>query len=265
MLRVLGASGAALLLLSGCASSNEQMSVDQMEHVHSVAADGGNFYLASHHGLYELNGESWSLIGEEFDIMGLDISDGVFYASGHPGPTQNWADPIGIITSVDRGKTWNPKTFMGEVDFHLLEVSGDYFVGVAANYGVVVGSSDGAESWLTLETPSLDSLSVNPKNGSEILIISEGMLLLSRDAGLSFDSIEAPDNLLLVDWNDSGVFVGTDRQLFFSGDLNQGFSSNPAIFNNIQSVSAQGKKVIVLDEDGVHISEDAGESFRLLP
>jgi len=116
-----------------------------------------------------------------------------------------------------------------------------------------------------LETPSLDSLSVNPKNGSEILIISEGMLLLSRDAGLSFDSIEAPDNLLLVDWNDSGIFVGTDQRLFFSSDLNQGFSSNPATFNNIQSVSAQGKKVIVLDEDGVHISEDAGESFRLLP
>lgn len=265
MLRPLVASGAVLLLLAGCASSNDQMSVDQMEHVHSVATDGELFYLASHHGLYKMKGDSWSQVGEEFDIMGLDISDGVFYASGHPGPTQDWPDPVGIIASEDKGETWTPRTLMGEVDFHLLEVSGDYFVGVAAYYGVVVGSSDGAKSWLTLETPSLDSLSVNPKNGSEILIISEGKLLLSSDAGLSFDSIEAPDNLLLVDWFDSGIYVSTDRRLFFSSDLTKGFSSNPEIFNKIQAASAQGKNVIVLDEDGVHISQDAGESFKLLP
>lgn len=254
-----------LLLVTGCSAATEKVSLDQLEHVHSVKTDGENFYLASHHGLFVWESDSWSLLGEEFDVMGLAMSDGVLYASGHPGPNQDLADPLGILSSTDGGETWESKTFAGEVDFHLLEVSGDSFIGAAANYGVIVGSQDATVTWKTIETPNLTSMSLNPKNGKELLIAAEGLLLLSKDSGATFVEFDAPSSIAHVDWSNAGIYLGTDQQLFFSSDLNQGFSSNPAIFNNIKSVSAQGKQVIVLDEDGVHISEDAGASFRLLP
>jgi hypothetical protein len=83
------------LLLAGCATgSNDGVTLDELEHVHSVATDGEEFFLASHHGLYVWSGDSWQLRGEEFDIMGLAIDDGVFYASGHPGPSQDLPDPL---------------------------------------------------------------------------------------------------------------------------------------------------------------------------
>jgi hypothetical protein len=51
MLRVLGMAGAILLVAAGCAAAPGQTPIAQMEHVHSVATDGGSFYLASHHGI----------------------------------------------------------------------------------------------------------------------------------------------------------------------------------------------------------------------
>jgi len=173
MLRVLGMAGAILLVAAGCAAAPGPKPIAQMEHVHSVAADGGNFYLASHHGIYKWSDEGWNLVGEEFDAMGLTIDKGVFYASGHPGPGQDFPNPLGILESRDNGNTWTPKTFTGEVDFHLLEVSGDAIVGIAANYGVVVGSQDGAATWSNIATPSLTSLSLNPNNGVQFLLTSE--------------------------------------------------------------------------------------------
>ena len=132
MLRSLGIAGAILLVAVGCTSAPGPKPIAQMEHAHSVAADGGNFYLASHHGIYKGSDEGWNLVGEEFDAMGLTIDKGVFYASGHPGPGQDFPNPLGILESRDNGNTWTPKTFTGEVDFHLLEVSGDAIVGIAA-------------------------------------------------------------------------------------------------------------------------------------
>lgn len=156
MLRALGMAGAILLVATGCASAPGPTPIAQMEHIHSVAADMGNFYLASHHGIYEWSDQGWNLVGEEFDAMGLTIDKGVFYASGHPGPGQDFPNPLGILESRDNGDTWTPKSLTGEVDFHLLEVSGDAMVGVAANYGVVVGSQDGAVTWSNIATATAE-------------------------------------------------------------------------------------------------------------
>jgi hypothetical protein len=73
------------LFLSGCASeAREGVSLGDLEHIHSVATDGEDFFLASHHGLSLWAEDAWQLQGDEFDVMGLAIEDGVFYASGHP-------------------------------------------------------------------------------------------------------------------------------------------------------------------------------------
>ena len=84
----------ALSLLGGCAESKSGLSLGDLEHVHSVATDGEQFFLASHHGLYVLSGGSWDLRGEEMDLMGFSISEGIFYGSGHPGPGQNLPNPL---------------------------------------------------------------------------------------------------------------------------------------------------------------------------
>ena len=99
----------ALSLLGGCAESKSGLSLGDLEHVHSVATDGEQFFLASHHGLYVLSGDSWDLRGEEMDLMGFSISEGIFYGSGHPGPGQNLPNPLGVLVSDDGGQFWIPQ------------------------------------------------------------------------------------------------------------------------------------------------------------
>lgn len=239
--------------------------MDQMEHIHSVEVDGGNFYLAGHHGIYKWSGEGWALVGEEFDAMGLAIDNGVFYASGHPGPGQSFPDPLGILESLDEGSTWTSKTLTGEVDFHLLEVSGDSMVGVAANYGVVVGTQDGAVSWSNIATPSLTSLSINPNNGQQFLLTSEGLLYLSEDSGLTLTEVTAPSGSKKVEWSDKSIVVATDSKLYRSSGLGIPFIEMPEFFAGIQDIAASGANMIVLDEKGVHVSSDNGTVFSLLP
>ena len=254
------------LLLAGCTTgNNDGVTLDELEHVHSVATDGEEFFLASHHGLYVWSGNSWQLRGEEFDIMGLAIDDGVFYASGHPGPSQDLPDPLGILVSKDAGETWEPSVLTGEVDFHLLEVAGTTVVGVAANYGMVVASADLGQTWTSLEVPPLTSLALNPLNGNEILLASDGALFLSEDDGVTFFPATAPPGLSLIEWSDSRIYL-SDGSTIFAGSTPEG--PHVALlqeFTNILGIAAHGEAIMVLDDQGVHFSRDSGASFTLLP
>ncbi len=256
----------AALLLSGCSAEGESgVSLGDLEHVHSVATDGENFFLASHHGLYLWGGDGWQLQGDEFDVMGLAIDDGVFYASGHPGPSQDFPDPLGILMSTDRGKTWTPKVLTGEVDFHLLEAASASFVGVAANYGAAVASRDAGRTWSTLNPPPLTSLAVNPVDASNLLIASEGQLYLSTDMGATFEPLASPEGILFVEWTTSKVLVATGSTLYVGLGSSGPFSPLDQDFNAITAIASRDAAVIVLDEKGVLVSRDGGKSFQLLP
>lgn len=256
----------ATLLISGCAPADDaRVSLDDLGHVHSVATDGKDFFLASHHGLYVLAGENWQLRGDEFDVMGLDIGEGVFYASGHPGPTQNFPDPLGILLSADQGKTWTPKVLTGEVDFHLLRVVGNTMVGVAANYGVVVASTDSGNTWTNLPIPSLTSLSLNPSKASEVLLIANGVAQLSTDTGQTFTPISAPADLVHAQWTTTNLYLSTNSVLYKGPSYSAEFAAISTTFENVASIAAHLDALIVFDDRGVHISRDGGESFELVP
>lgn len=265
MRRALCLGIAVALLGTGCSADTGAASLDELEHVHSVGTDGQQVFLASHHGLYSWTDESWRLVGEEFDVMGLAIDDDVFYASGHPGPTQDLPNPLGILVSSDAGKTWIPESLTGEVDFHLLEVVGATRVGVAANYGVVVGSEDGGVTWSTLDVPSLTSISLNPANGADMLLASEGLLLLSTDAGRTFQQIDVPLRVVTVEWSDTSIFLASDSAVFQSSNEAGPFNALSEAFTNLSDMAAHGTKVIVMDDRGIHVSDNGGESFTLLP
>lgn len=262
--KALALGSIAVLLVSGCSAVDSGgVTIDELEHIHSVATDGEQFFLASHHGLYVWSGESWQLRGDEFDIMGLALDNDVFYASGHPGPSQNFPDPLGVIVSRDNGSTWEPLLLTGEVDFHLLEVIENTLVGVAANYGQVIASSDFGATWSSLDVPTLTSLSVNPSHANEILLASDGALFFSSDLGASFLAVDAPPGIILVDWSTSHVYLASASTIYRSATPRGDFVALAEEFANIQAISADGDAIIVLDDKGVHTSKDGGKSFAL--
>jgi hypothetical protein len=247
--------------LSGCSAALNGVGLGKPEHIHSAATDGEEFFLASEQGLYVWTGSSWDLRGEVFDVMGLAINDGVFYASGHPGLTQDLPNPLGLLLSDNAGETWRSHSLSGHVDFHLLRVSGDTLVGIAANFNSVLVSTDGGTNWLTLVTPVFTDLDMNPTEPREMLLVSDGALFLSTDAATSFSQTPAPDDVLLVDWSDNGVFLASSSALFRSDTYNGTFVRVAQKFTNIAAIGASSDAVIVLDDQGVHMSTDGGATF----
>jgi len=247
--------------LSGCSATLNGAGLGKPEHIHSVATDGDEFFLASEQGLYTWTGTSWELRCDVFYVMGLAINDGLFYASGHPGLGQDLPDPLGLLISDNAGETWRSHALSGHVDFHLLRVSGDTLVGIAANFKSVLVSTDGGTNWLTLVTPVFTDLDMNPTEAREMLLVSDGVLFLSPDAANSFSPTPAPADVLFVDWSESGVFLASDSALYRAETYSGAFVQVTQKFTNIAAIGASSEAVIVLDDRGVHMSTDGGNTF----
>lgn len=258
------------LLLSACSQTTEVsqspvvQDLSDLSHIHSIATDGQDVYVASHHGLYVLQSDDWKLRGDDFDIMGLSFDNGVFYASGHPGPLQNLPDPVGVLTSDDNGNTWTPLSLTGEVDFHLLEVVGQNFIGVAASHSSVLRSTDGGNTWNTVSTPNFTDFSLNPLNSSELLLATGNGVLLSQDFGNTFKDQDSPAGVSLVEWHKDSIFLASKNKLFRGANIESEFAEVNYKFEKIVDLHAEGEVVVVMDATGIHVSRDKGATFNLI-
>lgn len=264
MILRLAAVGVGAVLLAGCATESRPLAFSELSHVHNVATSGEEILLASHHGLHVWEGGGWVLRGDDFDVMALTEHDGVLYASGHPGASQKLPDPLGLLVSSDAGATWQEQSLLGEVDFHLLSVSDAAIFGVAANYGAVIRSLDGGQTWTPVEVPSITDLSVNPRSGGEILIASEGNLLLSRDYGATFQTVEGPSGVQKVTWSHDAVVVSTGSTLFHRSTETSPFVALPHTFTNVSHFAVAGETIVVIDANGVSLSTNGGQTFTQL-
>lgn len=123
-------------------------------HVHGIARhpDSGDVFVATHDGLFVIGGSGQPRhVGPAIDLMGFTITkSGDLLASGHPGIGTDLPQPVGLIESVDGGKTWSVRSRGGQSDFHALSSSA---LGVVGYDGVMRASDDG-RSWRTLPSPS---------------------------------------------------------------------------------------------------------------
>ena len=113
-------------------------------HVHgiSVNRETDQVLLATHESLFDVTKSPATKIGGTNDLMGFTAAadQGVFYASGHPGPGSERPNPMGLIRSVDGGKTWEQLSRQGESDFHALATTKS---GIVAYDGTLQTSPDG--------------------------------------------------------------------------------------------------------------------------
>lgn len=132
-------------------------------HFHGIAvdrADPARLYLATHHGLYVVDGEGRVSRRSERtdDFMGFTphpSDPSVLFASGHPPGGGN----LGVILSRDGGRSWQRLSdgARGPVDFHQMDVSR---ADPNVIYGVYRGlqkSTDGGRTW-TLIAPAPEGL-----------------------------------------------------------------------------------------------------------
>ena len=244
--------------LAGCASTVVVDHPSSLSHIHNIVLHDDRILVGSHEGLFTPSEEGrWNRIGNEFDVMALADVDGMLLASGHPGAGFNFPDPVGLLASRDGGESWEAKSLVGEVDFHLLEASGSTVFGVAANYGVVLKSTDSGSSWSSLDVPSLTDLAVDPNNSERVALATDTGLQFSADGATSFRQIRTAVKPQLLDWSTLGLFGATEDSVWRWNEDSEQWSLIQDGFENVEGLATSLGNVAVLDGGSVsffHVS-----------
>lgn len=216
--RAFTALGAALgiVLVAGCSSTPERLASQEPTgsglaiadtHVHAIerAGPSGGILLATHDGLWAVDGNQLSQVGPQIDLMGFTVlNESTYQASGHPGPGVELAEPVGLIETNDAGRTWSALSRAGESDFHLLDGNDTVTVGFD---GTVRSSTDG-QTWQDGATPEdLIDLALRPAGG-ELLASTASGLQRSPEAGNGWEPVPSAPPLVLLDWADQDTVVG---------------------------------------------------------
>lgn len=238
-------------------------------HVHGLGVDpaDGRTYVATHHGLFRAGAdgrlEPVDTVGR--DLMGFTVAGPrMFLSSGHPGPGEDVADPLGLVRSTDGGQTWSAVSLAGEVDFHALEVSAGTVFGLDAGRQVLRASTDGGATWQDRAAlPALD-IAVDPREPASVLATVRGGVSASHDGGATFMSPTGPQ-LAFVSWAPDGAVygLGLDGGLHASEDAGLTWRRVGGVpGGRPQAITGLGGgHVIAATAGGIHESRDGGRTF----
>ncbi|CCQ47521.1 BNR/Asp-box repeat family protein [Pseudarthrobacter siccitolerans] len=278
-----GFSAAALLLtLSACSSGSPAATAPSTaaaglpsSHVHglSVNPQTDQVLLATHEGLFDVTKQPKSpatQIGDTNDLMGFTAAadQGVFYASGHPGPGSDLPNPMGLIRSADGGKTWEQLSRQGESDFHALATAKS---GIVAYDGTLQTSPDG-KTWTTATAGFVPAvLAGNPETDTVLATTREG-LQRSTDGGKTWALNTAAPIIQFVAYaSGTEVFgVEPDGAVHHSTDAGSTWTQTGSIKGQVQAITAvkkpDGKPTIwAATTEGLVVSTDGGNLFRTPP
>lgn len=238
-------------------------------HVHGLTVDGhtGQVLLATHEGLFDVTKQPATKIGPTNDLMGFTAGQeqGVYYASGHPGPGSDLPNPLGLLRSGDGGKTWEKLSRAGESDFHALAIAKS---GIVAFDGKLRVSADGT-SWGTVDVPFMPvSLAGHPASDT-LLATTRGGLQRSTDGGATWSLNSAAPVVQFAAFANPGEAVGVepDGTVHTSSDAGMTWTRQGGIEGEVQAIAtvkgADGKPGIwAATSGGVVVSTDGGTTFR---
>ncbi len=233
--------------------------------MHSLAVNPADQVVlaATHEGLFELRDGGPVLVGPVIDLMGFAVvGPDHFRASGHPGPGTDMPNPVGLIESVDGGRSWSALSREGVSDFHALATWKDGVMAV----GDGLERSDDLTSWQLVDGPPgvFDLASVD---GRTVLATTEEGLQRSTDAGQTWQLVPQAPRLAFVEFVDSSRVFGVtpEGDVAVSSDAGatweqQAMAGPPLAL--AATASGGVEQVLVLTEEGVQTSSDGGESFR---
>ncbi|MFH5823428.1 F510_1955 family glycosylhydrolase [Georgenia sp. AZ-5] len=190
-------------------------------HIHDLGLNPaeGRVYVATHHGLYFLEGKMAHPAGEaRYDTMGFTVvGPDTFLASGHPAPDDDAPANLGLLRSTDAGETWTEVSLGGQSDFHALTAVDDKIYGLDSTTGAVKHSADGGSTWREMAVIQARDIDADPSSPERVLATTADGLAISEDAGASFRPAESqpPKPLVVIDHlpgttDTSSTVVGLD-------------------------------------------------------
>ncbi|MDN4175795.1 hypothetical protein QWY28_22735 [Nocardioides sp. SOB77] len=213
---VLAATTSAVLLASCTGdeqAANETAAIDAgFGHIHGLGINpaDGNLYVASHFGIFRVEGSKAERIANRWqDTMGFAvIGPDHFLGSGHPDIRErDQPTSLGLIESTDAAKTWTAVSMTGEADLHAIEPIGNRIYAYDSHTASLIVTDD-RTTWDTIATQSLYDLAADPSDPKTVYATTErGALVRSSDMG-ALVPVEGAPTLTMIDWQPDGPLVG---------------------------------------------------------
>jgi len=277
--RAIAITAVGVILLAGCSSSSDEATevggVD-FGHVHTLVRDeDGTLLAATHNGLFELDERGADLVSQDgsHDLMALaSLPDGTLIASGHPDlrTDELLVDGapalLGLVRSVDGGRTWESLSLLGEADFHAFALTDDEIVGADGATGSVMASPDG-RSWSTRGAVEARDLAMDPGDPAMLLAVAfDGSVQFSDDGGMTWTPREGPE-LVSIEWvaDDLILAVGPGGTVYSAAGPEASWQETGRLPGTPEALLAEGGTAWAALEGGqVMESPDLGETWSVL-
>jgi len=251
-----------LIILAGCTDASKgqnktklktktaftitQAKTFNIKQIRGIGYPGNDnvLYLAANNGLKMYKDKQWSeTTTNQHDYIGFQAVQKGFISSGHPQKGTKLSDPLGIVLSVNKGKSLNKMAFYGQEIFHFMAASysgnGLYVISEKANQELSPGmnySKDNGKSWnksafKDFNADSLGMIAVHPQNGDIIAMSTRSGIYYSKDNGNTMKLITAPFMVTALTFiGDSILFssVENDKVLLKTINIQSGEQVNIA-------------------------------------
>lgn len=170
-----------------------------IDHAHGlVVSNDGSLLVGTHTGVRSVvtDGKAVRIGTAGDDLMGMTGIPGTerLISSGHPGGGSTLANPLGLMTNKDGGRSWTSTSLAGQADFHALATDGDLVTGFDGVQGIRI-SRDGGKTWTQGAAIAASALAMTP--GSVWATTQQG-LQRSTDNGHKFSPVPGTPVLRLV-------------------------------------------------------------------
>jgi photosystem II stability/assembly factor-like uncharacterized protein len=254
---------------AGASTTHQAGSGLPSAHIHglTVSGDTSKVLLATHDGLFDVTKQPASKIGGTNDLMGFTAGKdpGVFYASGHPGEGSDLPNPLGLIKSVDGGKTWEQLSRQGVSDFHALTTTKS---GIVAFDGTLWTSPDG-KAWKKAAADFAPAFLAGHPDSDTVLATTPRGVQRSTDGGATWNLLKSSPVIMFAAFADPGDAVGVepDGTVHLSTDGGATWAKKGRIEGQVMSIAAvkgaNGKPWIwAATTESILVSTDGGTTFR---
>jgi photosystem II stability/assembly factor-like uncharacterized protein len=202
------------------------------------------------------------------DLVMRFAAPGTLVASGHSvgGSLPN---VVGLISSPDRGRTWQAVSGTGKADYHELEVTGARLVGLRADNQVIYVSSDRGRSFSERTPPAVAAtidVSVDPGDPTRWAVSTEQGTFVSVNEGGSWRHRDPTFGARLV-WAPNALYsVGRDGKVKRTQDGGRSWQERGTVGAGPKELvaSARGELYAAVAGGEVRRSSDGGATWRTL-
>ena len=243
-------------------------------HVHGLGVDPGDgvLYAATHSGLFRIpeQGKAARVANRAQDTMGFSIvGPGQFIGSGHPDPREDDVRPplLGLITSTDRGQTWDRISLHGKADFHALHAAHGRVYGYDSTSGTFMVTENRKDWDRRAQLPMAD-FAVSPQDPDTVLATTEQGLVRSTDGGRQWAPVAGAPVIVVLAWAEPGSLygIGPDGTVHRSADGGATWGMRGNVGGQPEAVTVevrdgQERLYVAAAERGIVVSADQGRTF----